>query len=98
MGLLYFSTTKRSSTAFICGFLTLEYGTETSLRNYHYSLRNSPENGSSHLLRGGSMKTLIIPACSDIHKNHRRVPCGQNLETLCAKTSGGVDQVPYGCA
>ena len=32
---------------------------ETSVRNYHYSLRNSPEEGSSHLLRGGSLKSRI---------------------------------------
>jgi len=29
---------------------------ETSVRNYHYSLRNNPEERSSHLLRGGSLK------------------------------------------
>jgi hypothetical protein len=29
---------------------------ETSVRNYHYSLRNSPEERSSHLLRSGSLK------------------------------------------
>ena len=30
---------------------------ETSLRNYDYSLRNSPEERSSHLIRGGSLKS-----------------------------------------
>jgi hypothetical protein len=30
---------------------------ETSVRNYHYSLRNSPQERSSHLLRGGSLKS-----------------------------------------
>jgi len=29
---------------------------ETSAKNYHYSLRNNPEERSSHLLRGGSLK------------------------------------------
>jgi len=29
---------------------------ETSVRNYHHSLRNSPEERRSHLLRGGSLK------------------------------------------
>ena len=29
---------------------------ETSVRNYHYLLRNSPEGRSSHLLCGGSLK------------------------------------------
>jgi hypothetical protein len=32
---------------------------ETSV-NYHYTLRNSPEEGSSHLLRGGSQKAHIL--------------------------------------
>ena len=30
---------------------------ETWTRNYHYSLRNIPEERSSHLLRGGSLKS-----------------------------------------
>ena len=29
---------------------------ETSVRNDHYTLRNSPEEHSYHLLRGGSLK------------------------------------------
>ena len=29
---------------------------ETSVRNYHYSLHNSPVECGSHLLRGGSLK------------------------------------------
>jgi len=33
---------------------------ETSVRNYHYSLRNSPEDRSYHLLRGGSLKSRMI--------------------------------------
>ena len=31
--------------------------TEISVRNYRYSLRNNPEGLSSHLLRGGSLKS-----------------------------------------
>ena len=30
---------------------------ETSVRNYHYSLRNNPEERSSKLLRDGSLKS-----------------------------------------
>ena len=30
---------------------------ETSVRNYHYSLRNNPEDRSSQLLRGSSLKS-----------------------------------------
>jgi len=33
---------------------------ETSVRNYHYTLRNNPEERSSHLLRGGSLKSRKI--------------------------------------
>ena len=29
---------------------------ETSASDYHYSLRNNPEQRSSHLLRGGNLK------------------------------------------
>jgi len=44
--------------------LTLEegtdiYRTETSVRNYHYSLRNNAEERRSLLLRGGSLKSHI---------------------------------------
>jgi len=45
-------------------FSTLQMGpigyAETSVRNYYCSLRNSPEERSSHLLRGASLKSLII--------------------------------------
>jgi len=33
---------------------------ETSVMNYHYTLRNSPEVRGSHLLRGGSFKFRIL--------------------------------------
>jgi hypothetical protein len=33
---------------------------ETSVINYHYSLRNSPEERSYHLQRGGSLKSRMI--------------------------------------
>jgi hypothetical protein len=43
------------------GFLTTEDGAigcpETTTINYHYSLRNNPEERSSHLLRGRSLKS-----------------------------------------
>ena len=45
--------------------LTPEMGpigcSETSVRNYHYSLRNNPEERSSPLLRGGSLKSTLRP-------------------------------------
>jgi hypothetical protein len=47
--------------------------TGTSVRNYHYSLRNNPLEGSSHLLHGGSLKLrmillLILYGCGDMLK------------------------------
>jgi hypothetical protein len=36
---------------------------ETSVRNYHYTLLSKPEEGSSNLLRGGSLKLQIILIC-----------------------------------
>jgi hypothetical protein len=32
---------------------------ETSLRNYHYLLRNNPKERSSNLLRSGSLKSRL---------------------------------------
>jgi len=34
---------------------------ETSVRNCHYWLRNKPEERSSELLRGGSLKSHTVP-------------------------------------
>jgi hypothetical protein len=36
---------------------------ETSVRNYHYSLCNKPEERGSQLLRGGSLKSRITFGC-----------------------------------
>ena len=47
--LLIFGTTYRSH-------LLGPGRSETSVINYHYSLRNNPEERSFHLLRGGSLK------------------------------------------
>jgi len=33
---------------------------ETSVRYYHYTLRNSAQQLSSHLFRGGSLKVLYV--------------------------------------
>jgi hypothetical protein len=45
--------------------LTSEMGpigcSETSVSNYRYSLRNNPEERSSPLLRGGSLKSTLRP-------------------------------------
>jgi hypothetical protein len=41
------------------GMETIGYP-ETSARNYHYSLRNNPEERSSHLLHGGSLISRMV--------------------------------------
>jgi hypothetical protein len=47
----------------ILNLLTFEGGAdrfpETSVRNYHFTLRNIPEERRSHLHRNGSLKSLI---------------------------------------
>ena len=64
---------------------------ETSVRNYHYSLCNSPVEHSSHLLRGVSLKSNIqrelcqvIPRRKDI--NCRSVTESVRLAYLCYNT------------
>jgi hypothetical protein len=39
------------------GFLTLEDGTDISVRDFHSTLCNTPEERRSHQLRGGSLKS-----------------------------------------
>ena len=41
---------------------------ETSARNYHYSLRNNPEERSFHLFRGGSLKSRILGMYTHIYR------------------------------
>jgi len=41
---------------------------ETSIKNYHYWLRNAPEERSSHLLRGGSLKSRIVLLLSLVYR------------------------------
>jgi hypothetical protein len=40
---------------------------ESSVRNYHYSLSNNPEERSSQLLRAGSLKSRLSVLCSEMH-------------------------------
>jgi hypothetical protein len=39
---------------------TAIYCPETSVRNYHYSLHNNPEEFSSQVLRGGGLKSREV--------------------------------------
>ena len=45
---------------------------ETSVRNYHYSLRNNPEERSYHLLRCGSLKSRIPSVSQNMARNFAR--------------------------
>jgi hypothetical protein len=44
--------------------LQWSYCTKKTVRNYHYSLRNNPEESISHLLRGGSLKPRTLQSLS----------------------------------
>jgi hypothetical protein len=52
---------------------------ETTVRNYHYSLRDKPEERNSHVLGGGGLKSRSVfclatscsPQCSCRHDNRR---------------------------
>ena len=45
---------------------------ETSVRNYHYSLCNDPEERSSLLLRGGSLKSRNVIKMGCLTSGFRR--------------------------
>jgi len=59
-GTTYLSNLQESRD-FYLDFLTIGVGTdrlsETSIRNYHYTLRNDPEERRSQLLRSGSLRS-----------------------------------------
>ena len=40
-----------------CGYFLPTFRDNLSVTNYHYSLRDNPEQRTSHLLRGGSPKS-----------------------------------------
>jgi hypothetical protein len=44
---------------------------ETMVRNYHYLLRNDPEERSSLLLRGGSLKSCVGAVLPTLNKNNQ---------------------------
>ena len=48
----------------------------TSVRNYHYSLSNNPEEGSTNLLCGRSLKSCVFIQCSNTCK--RQLPVRVN--------------------
>ena len=56
---------------------------ETSVRNYHYSLCNNPEERSCQLLRGGSLKSH--PGCFFLCFHWRLYPVSFHIVTSCWK-------------
>ena len=56
-------TSRVKNPFWLCGFLSLEDGTDRLSRNVgtglHCSLRNNPEESNSHPLRGGSLKSRV---------------------------------------
>jgi len=51
-----------------------------SVRNYHYSLRNGPEERSSHLLRGGRLKSRKSLSCSLLPDIGKSIPSSEGPE------------------
>jgi len=61
---------------------------ETSVRIYHYSLRNDPEERISHLLRGGSVKSRNSRRCQyHRHQTITLVPGPWTLNPQAAASS-----------
>jgi hypothetical protein len=52
-------------------------GPETSVRNYHYWLRNSPEERSSHLLHSGSLKSRTLKCLLYWHRFYKLIQTTQ---------------------
>jgi hypothetical protein len=48
--------------------------TETSVSNFHYSLRNSPEDCSCHQLRGESLKSHLLTLLSELNLGETFTP------------------------
>ena len=73
------------ATCFILDSWSLRMGPigcpETSVRNYHYSLRNNPGERSSQLLRGGSMESQSIEYCECLYSCLSYSACKSHL--LC---------------
>ena len=81
--LLNFKNLYRPLPPNICSFSLLQ--SETSVRYYHYSLRNNPEERISQLLGGGSLKSRKdLHSIAENHMNGswQRKPEEQNL--LCS--------------
>ena len=59
---------------------------ETSVRNYHYALRNNPEQCSSHLLRCGSLKSRLSSWFVEQLSGSREGLCCMDFSNcVCAK-------------
>jgi hypothetical protein len=58
---------------------------KTSARNYHYSLRNSPGECSSHLHRGGSLEShkhlLLVLLVTEVYKK-KKIPESRHWSRL----------------
>jgi hypothetical protein len=67
--------------------MTLEDGTdtfpETSAKNYHSTLRNTPEERRSHKHRGGSLKPRFVSVTQNAHQVIAK-PFGVEL-LLCSR-------------
>ena len=65
---------------------------ETSSRNYNFSLHNNPEERSSHLLRGGSLKSRFDAVCFNINKKKSARAENFFQRSLCCIFSADFDK------
>jgi hypothetical protein len=74
----------------VFGFLTLEYRTDRLSRNVvknnHYSLHNNPEERSSYIRRGGSLKSRNINYIGRNTSNARRINLAMNNAPCATET------------
>ena len=61
---------------------------------YHYLLRNSPEERSSHLLCGGSLKSRMIPLCSFFCSHVLKIVVFEINGGVCGSADDDVDNYP----
>ena len=67
-----------------------------SVRNYHFSLRNSPKERNSHLLRGGSLKSRIVFSCSLLPDIEKIIASSEGPEASPACPNNSSNKVKVG--
>ena len=68
--------------------------TETPVRNHHYSLRNNPEERSSHLLRGGSLTSRTVSNVVGVTWTFRELNCVEKWSLYLAENRQCLIHIP----